>query len=262
MGGRKTNSTVNFFCVLLLTLLFGCSHFEKNDDARDIADLHMQIGLSFIQKENYPSALRELLTAEKIDPTNAAIQSNLAYVYYMRDHLDMAEQHYKKAIELKPDFTDAKNNLARLYIERGKFSQAIPLLKEALKDLTYNDFPKTYNNLGALEFKRGRYDLSKIYFRKALEYNQNDCDSRLYLGRTLLELKDVPTATLELNRSLSSCRNMTDDDAYFYSAISLYRNKEREKAMLRFEDMIRLYPNGKNVQQAKEMLDYIKKGTL
>lgn len=258
---RVFHKTINYLFVLSFIAFSGCTHLTKNDD-RETAELHMQIALSFIQKENYPSALRELLTAQEIDSRNPFIQSNLAYVYYMRDHLDLAEKHYRRSIELKPDFTDAKNNLARLYIERGKYSLAIPLLKEALKDLTYNDYPKIYTNLGVLEFKRGRYDLSKIYFKKALEYNQDDCANRLYLGRSLLELKDVPTASLELNRSLNSCRNLSSDDAYFYSAIALFRNNEREKAMLRFEEMMRLYPNGKNTRQAKEMLDYIRKGTL
>lgn len=262
MTSGPIDKSINLLFVLILpAILWGCSHFSKTDD-RETAELHMQIGLSFVQKENYPSALRELLTAEKIDPTNPLVQSNLGYVYYMRDHLDLAEKHYQRSIELKPDFTDAKNNLARLYIERGKLAAAVPLLKEALKDLTYNDYPKIYTNLGVLEFKRGRYSLSKVYFKKALEYNQDDCANRLYLGRSLLELRDLPTASLELNRSINSCRNLTSDDAYFYSAIALYRNNEREKSMMRFEEMLRLYPNGKNTRQAREMLEYIKKGTL
>lgn len=256
-----SSNSVRIAQILFTSFLFwGCAHTTPKKS--ELADLRMQMGISFIQKENYPSALQELLIAEEYDPSNPLIHTNLAFVYFMRDRIDLAETHYKKAIALKPDFTDAKNNLARLYIENGKYNLAIPLLNEALKDLTYNDYPKIYENLGVLEFKRNRYTNAKIYFRKALESNQNNCANRLFLGRSLLELKDLPQATLELNKSVSACKNLGLDDAHFYSAIALFRNKQRESAMLRFEEMIKLYPNGKNTPQAKRMLDYIRKGTL
>lgn len=248
-----------WLCFLLFFV--GCA---TNTDAEksETAGLHLQIATEYIRNENYPLALKELMLAEELDPRNPAVQANLGLVYFMRERYALSEKHYKKAIAIKPDFTDAKNNLGRVYVEIGNYAQAEILLKEVLADLTYVDFSKAQANYGILEFKRQRHASAIVYLKRALERDRESCYTRVYLGRSYLELKEIDMASSQLDKAVPFCQQIASDEAHFYSAIALYRKNEKEKAKFRFEELIRLFPSGYNVEKAQKMLELVKKDVL
>ena len=51
------------------TVLFGCASMQQSEK-QETAELHMEIAIAYIQKDNLPLALKELLIAEDIDPKN------------------------------------------------------------------------------------------------------------------------------------------------------------------------------------------------
>ena len=55
------------------------------------------------------------------------------YEYFLQKNYEMAEQYYKKAIELNPDFEDAHYWLGKVYKQTGAYSQAIEQWKEVLR---------------------------------------------------------------------------------------------------------------------------------
>ena len=253
---------MKFFGLLLFpVLLCGCSTL-KSADQQESADLHMQIAISYIQKDNLPTALKELLIAEDLAPKNASVQSNLGLVYFMRDRFELAEKHYLRAISFRPDFTEAKNNLARVYIETDQLRKAEPLLRDALKDLTYSDYSLIYGNYGVLEFKRKNYMAAKDYLKKSLTTDRENCMSHVYLGRSYLELGELGLATDQLEKGIAFCQPVGIDEAHYYAALAFFRNSQKDRAMVRFEELIKIFPNGKNNEKAKKMLALIKKGSL
>jgi type IV pilus assembly protein PilF len=247
--------------VILYFALQGCKSMP-NAENQETAELHMQIAVSYIQKDNLPSALKELLIAEDLAPKNAAVQSNLGLVYFLRDRFELSERHYLQAISFRPDYTEAKNNLARVYTETGQYRKAEPLLQEALKDLTFNDYPSVYANYGILEFKRKHYASATNYLKKSLEIDRENCLTQVYLGRSYLDMNELTLASDQLEKAISFCQPQGIDEAHYYAALAYYRNSQRDRAMVRFEELIRYFPTGPNNEKAKKMLALIKKGTL
>lgn len=253
---------MNKLVILLLALsMAGCAT-KTSSDKIEAAALHLQIANEHLKKENYPLALRELLIAEELNPEDATVQANLGLVYFMRDRFELAEKHYKKSILIRPDYTDVKNNLGRVYVEIGQYRQAEALLKEVLSDLTYVDFSKAYANYGVLEFKRKNYKSAVTYFKKSLERDRENCYTQVYLGRSYLELKDTAYAVIQLDKAIPFCQQIESDEAHFYSAVAFYRNNQKDKAKFRFEEMIRLFPSGYNIEKAQKMLALLNKGTI
>lgn len=254
---------MSYFAILcsILMMISGCASLNSSE-RQEKAELHMQIGISYLQRQNYPMALKELLVAEDLAPNNAAIESNLGLVYFFRERYDLSEKHYLKAISSRKDFTEAKNNLARVYIELDQLNKAEPLLKEAVKDLTYPDYPLVNVNYGVLEYKKKNYVQSKAYLKKALEVDRENCNGHLYLGRNYLDTEDLSLAIDELEKAIAFCQPQGVDDANYYSAVAHYRNKQRDRAIVRFEELLKIFPTGKNSEKAKKMLDIIRKGTL
>ena len=151
--------------------------------------------------------------------------------------------------------------MARAYIERGQLDEAEPLLKEALADLTYENYAGVHTNYGLLEFKRGNFATAQFHFKKALERNRNDCVAHSYLGRCYLEQKNLTLALPQLERAMGICQPMGFDEPHYYSAIAYYRDGQKEKSRLRFEELIRVFPSGPNSDKAQKMVALIKKET-
>ena len=55
------------------------------------------------------------------------------YEYFLQEKYEMAEQHYKKAIELNPNFENAHYWLGKVYKQTDAYSQAIEQWKEVLR---------------------------------------------------------------------------------------------------------------------------------
>lgn len=250
------------FTCTVLVLFFFTSCKTVTPENQDASNLHLQIALGHIQNQNYPQALRELQIAEQLNPNHPYVQSNLGLVYILRDRNDLAEKFLKKSIQLKPDFTEAKNNLAHAYIELGRNSEAEALLKDVVSDFTFVDYPTAYINYANLEFNRQKYTEAIIYAKKAIEGNNSNCFAWLYLGRSYLELNQYTAALAALEKASGLCLAVGTDSAHYYTAIALYRNKHKDLAKKKFQELIRLFPNGKNFEKSQQMLNVINKGIL
>jgi type IV pilus assembly protein PilF len=250
---------MKWISLAFVLFLAGCVTAKKHTEQ---AALHLQLAVNLVQQENYPVALQELLTAQDLDPSNADVQAYLGFVYFIRERIDLAEKHFKKAVILNPKFSDAKNNLARVYIETGRLKEAELLLKEILVDYTYSDFPRAYFNYGLLEFHRKNYRTSLNYFGKAILKDRENCLAHVYIGRNYLELKQTQVAVDELTKAINFCQPLQVDDAHYYNAIALFRNNQKDLATVRFQELLKLFPAGKNRENAQKMLDVISKGNL
>ena len=121
-----------------------------------------------------------------------------------------AEGFYRKALVLDPSSVEAKNNLANVFLNSGRVSDAVALYLSALEDspgdfkLRFNlgnaylgakeyekaaasydksielnpEFASAYSNLGAVYFQMGRREKAVKFFRKALEIDPGFQDAR------------------------------------------------------------------------------------
>lgn len=248
-------------CIVIF-LFSSCASLFKSDRSEERALLRQQLGVSYMQQGNYPLALKELLEAEELDSKNPQIQNNLGMLYFVREKFELSAQHFARAYELDKKFTDAKNNLARVYIELKQFAIAQRLLDEVLADLTYQYPIKADMNYGLLEFNRGRFKEAKKHFRKVLIQDREDCFAQVFLGRSFLELKENTQAVDQLEKATTFCKAMGIDDAHYFSAIALYRTGDKEQSLVRFKELLDLFPQAKYREQSKKMIDIIEKGTL
>lgn len=220
----------------------------------------MRMGISQIESGNYPGALKDLLKAEELDPQNAVIQNNLGLVYFFRKRHDLAEKHLRKAVAMDEKYTEARNNLSRVLIEQGKFSDAEKELKIVLNDLTYPNPEKAYINMGLVEFNQQDYSSARKFFSQVIDSTPDDCIANAYIGRSFFEEKDYARAAETLDRAIGFCQKNLYDEPHYYSALAYYRLGEKSRSVARFEEVIKYYPTGKYRDKAKGMLSLIRKG--
>lgn len=257
------NILKRFFVLFFMTAVFSLTACRSGSSTmnKEASAYRLQIAASLIKGGNYPEAYKELQSALIDDPENPYVNANLGFVCFMRDRYELSEKYYLEAIRLKPDFTDAKNSLASLYLETLRLSKAESLIKEAVEDLSYPSYQKTYASYGILEFKKKNYPQAIMHFKKSLQKDRENCNTLTYLGRALTEAGDLNEALPQLDKAITFCSQADSDEGHYYSAIALYRNHQADSALARFEEVIKLFPEGKNVEKSRKMIEFIRNGT-
>ncbi|WP_413582973.1 tetratricopeptide repeat protein [Bdellovibrio sp. HCB288] len=237
--------------------LVGCASWNQD---KEKAALYLRMGNAFIEETNYPNAIVALLKAQELDPNEPTIQNSLGQAYFLRERYDLAEKQFRKAIAMNPQYSDARNNLARTLIEVGKFAEADKELTLVLNDLTYGGFAKAYTNLGLSKFHQKQYSAAQDAFLKVLNSTADDCWANTYYGRAFFEQKKYSQAAEALDRAIGFCQKNLIDDPHYYSALAYFRLGDKSKSIARFEEIIRYYPNGQYREKSKSMLELIRKG--
>lgn len=243
------------YIIIIVAFLMGCSTLRKED--RDRAALHMQMGTGYLSQGLYPQAMSELLKAEQLDPKNPLILNNLGLAYYVRGKFKQAEAKFREAISRNRDYSDGKNNLARVLIEQKSSNEALKWLKEVEGDLTYSYPDKTFANFGMAYFELGQFKRAEDYLLKSLEIRRQNCVTSNYYGRTLLELKRLEQSAQVLDQAVEFCRQSHFEEPLFFSAMSYYSLGEKEKTRARLEELLKDYPKSKYVAKAKGMLELL-----
>jgi tetratricopeptide (TPR) repeat protein len=101
--------------------------------------------------------------------------------------LDQAEQLYKRALELDPNFCDAMDNLGQVYRMRGNDADAIPLYEKSAKLSPNNPVPR--QNLGNVYIRARRYEDALREWDAVIAIDASDPEGHFGRGRTLMVLK-------------------------------------------------------------------------
>ncbi|MGI5862431.1 MAG: tetratricopeptide repeat protein [Myxococcales bacterium] len=70
--------------------------------------------------------------AARIDPHNPEILNKIGISYYALGNYKQAEKHYRRALAIDSDFTDAHYNLACVLAKQGKLKEALRSLRKAV----------------------------------------------------------------------------------------------------------------------------------
>ena len=81
--------------------------------------------------------------------------------------LDEAVACYRRALELKPDFAEAHNNLGNTFKGQGRLDEAVACYRRALE--LKPDFAEVHDNLGGVLTEQGKLDEAVACYRRALE---------------------------------------------------------------------------------------------
>jgi tetratricopeptide (TPR) repeat protein len=129
--------TERLLVALLCVGLSGCFATAEHNVKR--AQAKNDLGQAYIAKQQWRPALRELLDAKRLDPTDPAVRYHLALTYfYGFERATEAEQEARAAIRLRKNTYSEAHNLLGLVLNRlGRSKEAIKQFQRALENLLY-----------------------------------------------------------------------------------------------------------------------------
>lgn len=98
--------------------------------------------------------------------------------HYRDSSFQEAEENYRKALELHPDFK-TKYNIANSLYQQGRSKEAIEYYKNSLQNAgNHSQKAKAHYNLGNAYFNEKQFDKSLESYKESLKLDPNDHDAR------------------------------------------------------------------------------------
>lgn len=231
----------------------GCA---LSSSSRNQATYHFQMGLSFLGEDNITSALVEFTEAEKIDADNHELQNYLGRVYYRKNRLDISAKKYLRAIALKPDYSDARNNLAVTYLEMKKWDEAIYQLKLVTEDIFYQNQSAAGINLSIALYGKGDFTGSLAVLRPLAVNYPTDPRIRYNMGKVYYAMDKMDRAISEYKKAIDIYSDYAQ--AHYSLALANMKQGDNKNAAKSFKETLRIAPDTEMGQLSREYLDLLK----
>ena len=124
-----------------------------------------------------------------------------ALTHHRAGRLPEAEAGYRRALELKPDFAEAHNNLGLTLQAQGRLAEAEASYRRVLE--LQPDWADTHNNLGVTLWDQGRQAEAEASYRRALEIEPDYVEAHNNLGNARRDQGKLPEAEASLRRALA-----------------------------------------------------------
>ena len=109
------------FLILLLIFPVSCATNRTGELRR--AEALRNLGNALVAEGKVRQGYGELLKAHKLDPKNPELNQELALACRGLDKYDLALQYFNRALKLKPDFPEARNNMGTVVPAHGEVGQ-------------------------------------------------------------------------------------------------------------------------------------------
>ncbi|MFA6149179.1 MAG: tetratricopeptide repeat protein [bacterium] len=170
-------------CLIAAILAAGCA--GPSADRKKEADARMRMGVTYLDQRNVPMAMKELTKASELDPGNAEIDMALGIAYQARGDMSKAEEYLRRAIDKRPDYADARNNLGIVLAGRKAWNEAIREFEAAAANVMYTTPERAYFNLGEVYRAKGDPEKADRAYRRAMRANEQYAPAYISLSTVL-----------------------------------------------------------------------------
>jgi tetratricopeptide (TPR) repeat protein len=209
-GTASTNTRVSQRGASTVKLIIGAGATGDPAVAAKTAELRKAFddGVALSREGKYDDSVAAFNRAVAINPKCQDCFYNIGFAYAQKKDYAQAEENYKKAIEVKPDYTEAYNGLANIYNAQRKFdlaaeasAKASQLSAAAPGALQGGNADALYNE-GVILWNGGKIPDAKAKFQAAIAANANHAESHYQLGMALVNEGKLAEAGAEFNTYL------------------------------------------------------------
>jgi tetratricopeptide (TPR) repeat protein len=152
-----------------------------------------------------------------------------------------AEDAIRKAVALRPEFSNAWNNLSVAALQLHEWDEAITAAQNALKDATYSEPEVARANLGWAYYQKKDLLPAWKELHEAVSRSPGFCVGHYRLAKVHLERGEIDSAAEEADAVVTD-KKCPIQEAYLLAGLVHERRKEREQARTLFEGCATLAP--------------------
>jgi type IV pilus assembly protein PilF len=140
----------------------------------------------------------------EIMPNDPEVYEVHALFHQSTGEYDLAEQYFRDAIKLRPNFSRARNNFAAFLYMQNRYDEAKAQLLVVTSDALYSARPQAFVNLGMCQLKLDNKDMAKDSFKKALLMDPDNDLALVELGYIAYDQGEINEAWLYFEAQRSS----------------------------------------------------------
>ncbi|MBS3741672.1 MAG: tetratricopeptide repeat protein [Candidatus Cloacimonetes bacterium] len=157
--------------------------------------------VNYFSKDKFHKGYKDLKKNLKVYVDSADLHYYMGIYYSTKGKIEKARQYFFNAVELDPDFVEAKYNYAFLFQAEGNIEKAKILYEEILEK---KEDLKTLNNLAVIYEQQGDVKDAEILLKKALKIDPDFEFSQKNLERVSKKLNQDEQTTVSTNPSQSN----------------------------------------------------------
>jgi Tfp pilus assembly protein PilF len=162
--------------IIMMALLLGACSSSKGEQPMDKkSNYHFKLGTNCYLDHDVSCALAELYKAIELNPKNAKAHHMLGFIYMGRRQHSDALKHISYAVELDPEFHEARANMGVLMLSMEDWQGAIDYLMPLTREPLYPTPYLVNNNIGWAYYKLKKHALAEKYIKMAILLNPKMC---------------------------------------------------------------------------------------
>lgn len=243
----------------MLILLSACGGGKSTEPEVDKEKLYQDqkaLAVASLRRGNFQQAMKEIDEAQalhqKEDPEIYLIRG--AIYFGLKDY-PVAESNYKRALEIKPGYTQASFNLCGLYLKQENYDGAIAECNKVVSDPVFNARENAYTNIGLAYFNKGDIASARDNYEKALQINPAFVYAHNELGRLYMAIGREGEAIDQFKLAIAGLP--TYEEAYYNLGTAYLKIDDRENACENFAEVVRLSPNSEYGLNSKSYLSTV-----
>ena len=223
IGSASNDTKVALGKVSEMTIVLAPST-AANDGAK-AAELKktFEEGVTASRAGQHDAAIEKFTAALAISPACFDCQFNIGVALMAKKDEKGAEEAWKKALEMKPDYAEALNALSTLYNNQKRFDEAAAMSAKAAASGGGGGNADAVFNQGIILWNQGKIADAKAKFEETIKLNAQHPEAHFQLGMALLNEGKLAEAVTE------------------------------------FETYVKISPEGQYATQAKGMIAQLKK---
>ncbi len=206
---KKWYSVILVIVVLFLSACSGLKAGAGGGQNSEAAELNVELGLSYLQK-NRPDLAKIKLDRALRQAPNAS-RANWAYARLEEKlgNITSAEKYFEKAIKLDPNDADGHNNYGIFLCQQDRVEEAVKQFEMAVANPLYETPEYGYLNAGMCAMSHDDAEQAEGFFRKALDKKEDYVSALYQMALLTYQQKRYLASRAFRQRAVDA---LTDDD--------------------------------------------------
>ncbi len=175
---------------------------------------------------------------------NAVAENNFGSALGQNGEGDAAISHYRRALQIRPDYAEAHSNLGFELYKKTRTEEAIAQYREAVR--IWPDFAGAHFNLGAALRKKGDLAGAIVQYQETLRINSGLVAARNDLGTALRQSGRLDEAIVQYQLALQTLPG--NESVHVNLANALFQRGRPGEAIAEYQAALQLDPSDVDVQ--------------
>lgn len=226
---------------------------ESRIDKDKAYDAHVELGLTYLKRDNRESARRHLEKAVNLKPEAAPAHNGLGLLYQLTGETVLAEQSFTKALKEQPNYSQGRISYGRFLYSLARYQDAYVQFELASKDLSFSGRALALTYLGQSALQLNNKPKAKSSFKHAANIDNKLALVKIELGDMYFDEQNYAEAKRYLDEFVALTGRTSRSLWLGIRIEQVFGNKDKEASYALA--LRNLYPYSKEYLQYKKALE-------